>query len=756
MDRFDLRRLTDFDFERICKDILETELGLQLEIFAAGADGGVDLRHMAPSAGGALIVQCKHWHASGRAKLIKHLETSESKKVARLAPSRYILATSVDLTVHAKSAIYQALAPYVGTTGDIWGAAELEASLNSHEAIVRRHLRLWLSSAAVLDTMLTKDIRLRSESLAQEIDDTLLRFAPSGALDDAQQILSTHNVCVISGIPGIGKTTLAQVLAAQYMATGYELVEISRDIDEALRVWDDNQPQFFYYDDFLGQTSLRDTTATNEDSRLLRFIRMVERSETKFFVMTTREYILAHARQASEKLNAATFNVSKYVLDLGSYSIIARAEVLYNHVYFSRLPEANRASFADPATYQPIIRHPNFNPRLIALTLDSPESVAEEPASTVRRIQENLRDPSAIWHHIFQFQLTDDEIALAEVVYLSRGEIEITELARRWAAYSGSTASGNIGRELRRALASLEGTLLRVDKPDAKRLVVRLHNPSVRDYMRSRLADDRSLVSASIMRITDLDQLETLWATAVGHGGGAILESIKLNTSLFSARFVDLLQGHNVSTWTSDWPRRISTYLDMTNALQNKSVIEAVERLLASQRPEYVESPSDFPAMFHAIRSSAFESVRAQEDSLLEWAIADLTADLYDWNWAMQVSEILSEIGGDRALAQREVVEAELDERAQYEAERFLESGDYRVGLDEAAEMLERLDAYVGAEEAFAGFRELRAHVQAGQAERQDHPYRPPVSRPGNSASGEAESVAIAAMMATLRPPASN
>jgi hypothetical protein len=128
METFDLGRLTDFDFEAVCKDLLEEELGLRLEIFASGADGGVDLRHLRP-ANDSLIVQCKHWHRSGRAKLIDYIQSVEAKKVAKLKPRRYILATSVSITKDAKDKLFDALKPYVKTPSDIYGKEEIDALL---------------------------------------------------------------------------------------------------------------------------------------------------------------------------------------------------------------------------------------------------------------------------------------------------------------------------------------------------------------------------------------------------------------------------------------------------------------------------------------------------------------------------------------------------------------------------------------------------------------------------------------------------
>jgi hypothetical protein len=48
-------------FEAICRDILDARLGVSLELFALGADQGIDLRYFAAGSGEVLVVQCRHW-----------------------------------------------------------------------------------------------------------------------------------------------------------------------------------------------------------------------------------------------------------------------------------------------------------------------------------------------------------------------------------------------------------------------------------------------------------------------------------------------------------------------------------------------------------------------------------------------------------------------------------------------------------------------------------------------------------------------
>src|SRR6266508_1211911 len=93
MPRYDFKSLSSQDFEELIRDLLQAEWNVSLEAFRTGRDGGIDLRY-APADGGTTVIQCKHYAASGFSKLLAHLHNSERPKIARLGPSRYIVATS--------------------------------------------------------------------------------------------------------------------------------------------------------------------------------------------------------------------------------------------------------------------------------------------------------------------------------------------------------------------------------------------------------------------------------------------------------------------------------------------------------------------------------------------------------------------------------------------------------------------------------------------------------------------------------------
>lgn len=142
MDSFDLGRLSDHDdFEVLCRDLFEEILGLKIQVFAPGADGGIDLRHMADD-GSSVVIQCKRWARTGRSKLLTHMRDKERPKIAALNPARYVLATSVELTAGAKNTLLGDLSPFVRTTGDLYSGEQIAEELRKRPGLVRRHFRL--------------------------------------------------------------------------------------------------------------------------------------------------------------------------------------------------------------------------------------------------------------------------------------------------------------------------------------------------------------------------------------------------------------------------------------------------------------------------------------------------------------------------------------------------------------------------------------------------------------------------------------
>lgn len=492
--------LSPLDFELLSKELLEAEHGIQLENFSEGRDKGIDLRY-APVRGAGrtvfnlanfgvqqkqpeLIVQCKRY--SEFSDLKSTLKNKELAKIQKLNPARYILTTSVSLSPQQSGEIKNLLSPFVQSTGDIYGRERLNSILTKHQEIERRHIKLWIASAGILDSIINAGTHLVSR---EEVERTLAAakiYVRNASFDEALAILKQHRVCIISGLPGIGKTTLARMLLLYFYDRKFDVVKITGDISEARAVGYHNKPRFYYYDDFLGQTAQADKLNKNEDQRLLDFMASVRDSKDSVFVLTTREYILNQAKLHYEKLAREKFDHRTCIIDLSKYSRRIRAQILYNHLHFSKLPRTHLEALVAKRGYVLIVDHKNYNPRLIEYLTDSAWIGEIAPTDYMTLFLRKLDNPAEIWEHAFRNQLSDRARDLLFILTTMPTESRIGDVEKAFVSFHNSQCAQfgipHSATDFNSALKELDGTFASTRKVQDY-VLVRFQNPSIRDFM---------------------------------------------------------------------------------------------------------------------------------------------------------------------------------------------------------------------------------------------------------------------------------
>lgn len=493
MSEYDFLVLSPDEFELFCKDILEAELGIKFENFKAGKDGGIDIRY-APSDDDTIIVQCKRYKDFSN---LKSTLKNEVEKVKLLKPNRYILMTSVPLSPSEKGTIMQLFEGYIKSTGDIYGKDELQTILRNHHAIERKHFKLWLSSTNMLNTILHNDIYNRSMFTEEQIKEKVSLYVPNESIDIALKHLEKNKVIVLSGGPGVGKTTLADMLFLKYSADGFEFIEISNDIEEGEKLYNPEIKQVFYYDDFLGRNFLNDKLSKNEDRRIINFITKVMKSENKIFIMTTREYIINQAMINYELLNDKKIEINKFILNVENYTKIIKAKILYNHLFFSNIPREFLQSFVNKRTYKKIIEHPNYNPRLInRMTLElniddiSPEEYTEY-------FLNELDNPFHVWQHIFENQISDySRWLLKLLMIMGDKEVPLVKLENNFNSLNIFLGRPYEILDFRKGLKELEKSFIKINKNNfTKEDVIWFLNPSIADFLIQYHCGSRDIVT---------------------------------------------------------------------------------------------------------------------------------------------------------------------------------------------------------------------------------------------------------------------
>ena len=131
------------------------------------------------------------------------------------------------------------------------------------------------------------------------------------------------------------------------------------------------------------------------------FFERVRRNDNKRFILTTREYILAEATQRYERLSDVELDVSKVIVSLEDYTRRIRAEILYNHLFFSDLPQHLKSAMLPEKRYWEVIDHANYNPRIIEHAVSLTGVDGFEPNGFVGNFLSTLDDPKMVWRRIF-------------------------------------------------------------------------------------------------------------------------------------------------------------------------------------------------------------------------------------------------------------------------------------------------------------------------------------------------------------------
>lgn len=500
MPTYDFNTILSFsDFECLVRDLLQKHLKIHLECFTEGRDGGIDLR-CSTFGKNAIIIQAKRY--KDFKSLMNELK-KEVSKVRKLNPQRYIIATSVGLSPDNKEDIQQLFCPYIRKTDDILGKNDLNNLLGKYPDIEKGFPKLWLTSTTVLDRIVNASVVNQSSFEWNQIQEEIETYVVNDSLNKATHILKENGYVIISGIPGIGKTTLARFLVYSTLGNDneYEFVYMS-DLDDGLRLFNNEKKQIFLYDDFLGSNGFV-PEGYNYDGRLISFIKAVKRSHIKRFILTTREYILKDAQRYYEKIKNNNFDLVKCTLELGDYTEIIRARILYNHIAKENLPNEYIRELLKFRAYRRIINHSNFNPRIIEAFIHGGVWKHISYQNFINEFSAFFNKPYSVWESAFD-KLNDGEKLALCLLSMLPSVVRLSDWRRAYIYLCEDMKVTSMNEhEWIAALKKMEGCFLKILRHN----LVGIHNPSILDFLVDYLNNHLEILESLIKGAIFTEQL---------------------------------------------------------------------------------------------------------------------------------------------------------------------------------------------------------------------------------------------------------
>lgn len=213
------------EFQNFARDMIQKREGIIFESFAEGKDQGIDGRYIAED-GTTVILQAKQF--KNMASEILKVMRKEKMKMDQLVRTgkrvdRYILALSENITPDKKNQIAEIMRPYICNLKDIVTKNDFNnwLSIEEYKTIEEKYQQLWYPGTDVLNRELFESVnaallqksRICYEKMLAEKD----IFVKTETYEETIFKAQKNRTVIISGEPGVGKTTLAEQVALFYL-----------------------------------------------------------------------------------------------------------------------------------------------------------------------------------------------------------------------------------------------------------------------------------------------------------------------------------------------------------------------------------------------------------------------------------------------------------------------------------------------------------------------------------------------------------
>ena len=488
---FNFMNIDEIEFEELCKEILEKKLGKTFRVFGRGADGGVDIQ---ANDNENIIGQVKFYKNTSQYDTVSKIK-KEANKITNKKIEQYYLFIGREMSPQNIQKIYEILQNYLKTKENIFTINEINEILNKEEYsdIVRKHIKLWLCSTNILESITNKNVFVDCEILFDNIKEEVDLFVQTDLYSICQNILEKERLLLILGMPGIGKTTLSKMLLLYYVQNGY-LVRYSNshnleDLKKSLSL-DKGKKEIIFLDDCLGQRYL--DLQEQRENDIINLIKYIKRYSNKLLILNSRITVFQEAKERQYELGKIidNKNIKIQVINIENISKLEKARILKHYLSQKQVPQEYIQSILKNQNYMKIIEDSSYNLRIIDYITEKKNYINIKPENYAKSIQAAFKKSKYVWKDEYENKISiEDRLFLITLFSLSDYSVEEEQLRLAFFERLKQEKIDTSFSLFDNILERLNQSFIKIVIKDNKKLIMTI-NPSVNDFLREELKEN--------------------------------------------------------------------------------------------------------------------------------------------------------------------------------------------------------------------------------------------------------------------------
>jgi len=608
MINFDFHNLLfPIEFENFCRDVLEIrEPNVKFTTYKKGKDGGIDIKSTNSQL--KIIGQCKLYHPQNYSGLLSSLKR-EVTKCNRQKPDRYLICTNIELSPSRAEEIKKLFGNFIINEEDIIDGIKLNKYLGQkkYEYLFKTYSKLLVPNLSSIELALEKVINKKyynkTKTFLNDIGTRHKLFHSTEQLPYLIQKLEDNRVIILSGNPGVGKTTTAMMIANYFLARkNCDVLYLEeRDYPETLSLAEENR--LIIVDDFWGQNFSPSIQQHSTFQRELQsIIKYFIHSSNSYLVLVSRDYVIKDALANAEYETEALINQSKYIIDIKAFSFEDKLRIFLNHLLFYEYDLSYISTIKYDDGFEHLLNHPNYSPRHLDFFI---KTYLHQEHQSSYDFYSSLRDyldkPLAFWKDAFgKLNPTAQLILLILLVSsdpMGLKDLKCTFDSVQMEARLVSNAA-IVPADFRKELIKLEEFYISIDQDRYYDVsLVEFQSPGIKDYLLEFLRTDGCFwIKPIILNALFFNQLTFIFGTddeeeISDHESDINLygKKIKLDDGLIKLLKQKLISGFDILQFSNYEERDFSDQLTRFDTNKDTKYLKLLEvdRLFDIKLPEH-------------------------------------------------------------------------------------------------------------------------------------------------------------------------